>query len=102
MRVTPGGLPFEVFPEVREALFGGLDATGCDPMDAQDADTIAAQGKADIDSCREQIRHNPGVAHRPMGFRGLTRWLGASGWPPEISRMILRAKLAVPTIRPSV
>jgi hypothetical protein len=39
----------------------GLDATGCDPMYAQDADTIAAQGKEDIDCCREQIRRNPGV-----------------------------------------
>ena len=46
---------------VAEALAMGLDATGCDPMYAQDADTIAAQGKADIDSCREQIRRNPGV-----------------------------------------
>ena len=46
---------------VAEALAMGLDATGCDPMYAQDADTIAAQGKADIESCREQIRRNPGV-----------------------------------------
>jgi SAM-dependent methyltransferase len=46
---------------VAEALAMGLDATGCDPMYAQDADTIAAQGQADIDSCREQIRRNPGV-----------------------------------------
>lgn len=46
---------------VAEALALGLDATGCDPMYAHDADTIAAQGKRDIDACREQIRHNPGV-----------------------------------------
>lgn len=46
---------------VAEALARGLDATGCDPMYAQDAATIAAQGKADIDACREQIRRNPGV-----------------------------------------
>ena len=46
---------------VAEALAMGLNATGCDPMYAQDVDTIAAQGKADIDSCREQIRRNPGV-----------------------------------------
>jgi len=46
---------------VAEALAMGLDATGCDPMYAQDAATIAAQGKRDIDACREQIRRNPGV-----------------------------------------
>lgn len=46
---------------VAEAFAMGLDATGCDPMYAQDAATIAAQGKRDIDSCREQIRKNPGV-----------------------------------------
>jgi SAM-dependent methyltransferase len=46
---------------VAEALALGLDATGCDPMYAQDAATITAQGKADIDACREQIRRNPGV-----------------------------------------
>jgi SAM-dependent methyltransferase len=46
---------------IAEAVAMGLDATGCDPMYTQDADTIAAQGKADIDSCREQIRHNPGA-----------------------------------------
>ena len=46
---------------VAEALAMGLDATGCDPMYAQDAATIAAQGKRDIDACREQIRASPGV-----------------------------------------
>lgn len=46
---------------VAEALALGLDATGCDPMYAQEAATIAALGKRDIDSCREQIRKNPGV-----------------------------------------
>lgn len=46
---------------VAEALAMGLDATGCDPMYAQDAATIAAHGKRDIDACREQIRKNPGV-----------------------------------------
>ena len=46
---------------VAEALAMGLDATGCDPMYAQDAATITAQGKRDIDACREQIRRNPGV-----------------------------------------
>ena len=46
---------------VAGALALGVDATGCDPMYAHDADTIAAQGRADIDSCREQIRKNPGV-----------------------------------------
>lgn len=46
---------------VAEALAMGLDATGCDPMYAQDADTITVQGKRDIDACREQIRKNPGV-----------------------------------------
>jgi SAM-dependent methyltransferase len=46
---------------VAEALALGLDATGCDPMYAQDAATIAAQGKRDIDACREQVRRNPGV-----------------------------------------
>lgn len=46
---------------VAEALALGLDATGCDPMYAQDAATIAVQGKADIDACRDQIRQNPGV-----------------------------------------
>ena len=46
---------------VAEALARGIDATGCDPMYAGDPDQIAAQGKADIDACREQIRRNPGV-----------------------------------------
>lgn len=46
---------------VAEALARGIDATGCDPMYAEEADMVAAQGKADIDSCREQIRRNPGV-----------------------------------------
>lgn len=46
---------------VAEALAMGLDATGCDPMYARDAATITAQGKRDIDACREQIRRNPGV-----------------------------------------
>jgi hypothetical protein len=39
----------------------GLDATGCDPMYDGDPEAIVAQGKADIDACREQIRRNPGV-----------------------------------------
>lgn len=46
---------------VAEALAMGLDATGCDPMYGQDAATIAAQGKRDIDACREQISQHPGV-----------------------------------------
>ncbi len=46
---------------VAEALAVGLDVTGCDPMYAQDTATITAQGKRDIDACREQIRKNPGV-----------------------------------------
>lgn len=46
---------------VAEAAALGLDATGCDPMYARDPDTIAAQGRNDIDACREQIRTNPGV-----------------------------------------
>lgn len=46
---------------VAEALALGLDATGCDPMYAHDAATIAARGKADIDACREQVRKNPGA-----------------------------------------
>lgn len=46
---------------VAEALALDLNATGCDPMYVQDVATIAAQGRADVDSCREQIRKNPGV-----------------------------------------
>lgn len=46
---------------VAEALALDLDVTGCDPMYAHDAATIAAQGKRDIDACREQISKNPGV-----------------------------------------
>lgn len=46
---------------VAEALAVGLDATGCDPLYAQDAATITAQGKRDVDSCRDQIRARPGV-----------------------------------------
>jgi SAM-dependent methyltransferase len=46
---------------VAEAFALGLTATGCDPMYAQDPDAIVAQGKLDIDACREQIRKNPGV-----------------------------------------
>lgn len=46
---------------VAEALAMGLDATGCDPLYAQDAATIVAQGKRDIDACLDQIRQNPGV-----------------------------------------
>ena len=46
---------------VAEALASGIDATGCDPMYAGDPDQIAAQGKADIDACREQIHRNPGA-----------------------------------------
>lgn len=57
---------------VAEALAVGFDATGCDPMYAQDADTIAAQGKADIDSCREQIRRNPGV----LAYRDIEKFYG--------------------------
>ncbi len=52
---------------VAEALALGLDATGCDPMYAQDAATIAAQGRADVDACRDQIRKNPGtLAYRDI------------------------------------
>jgi len=57
---------------VAEALALGLDATGCDPMYAQDAATIAAQGKRDIDSCREQIRRNPGV----LAYRDIEKFYG--------------------------
>ena len=46
---------------IAEALAMGLDATGCDPMYDGDSEAIVAQGKADIDACREQIRRNPGV-----------------------------------------
>ena len=46
---------------IAEALAMGLDATGCDPMYDGDPGAIVAQGKADIDACREQIRRNPGV-----------------------------------------
>ena len=46
---------------VAEALELGLDATGCDPMYGGDPEAIVAQGKADVDACREQIRKNPGV-----------------------------------------
>jgi SAM-dependent methyltransferase len=46
---------------VAEALALGLDVTGCDPMYAHDAASIAAQGTRDIDACREQIRRNPGI-----------------------------------------
>jgi hypothetical protein len=55
---------------VAEALAMGMDVTGCDPMYAQDADTIAARGKADIDACREQIRRNPGV----LSYRNVDRF----------------------------
>jgi SAM-dependent methyltransferase len=44
-----------------ESLAMGLDAIGCDPMYDGDPEVIVAQGKADIDVCREQIRRNPGV-----------------------------------------
>ena len=57
---------------VAEALAMGLDATGCDPIYAQDAATIAAQGKRDIDSCREQIRANPGV----LAYRDIEKFYG--------------------------
>lgn len=46
---------------VAEALALDLDVTGCDPMYAHDAATIAARGQHDIDVCREQIRNNPGI-----------------------------------------
>lgn len=46
---------------IAEALDLGFDATGCDPMYSGDPEAITAQGKADIDACREQIRRNPGV-----------------------------------------
>lgn len=46
---------------VAEACVLGLDVTGCDPLYARDAATIAAQGKQDIDACRNQIREHPGV-----------------------------------------
>lgn len=53
---------------VAEALAMGLDATGCDPMYAQDAATIAAQGERDIDACRDQIRKSPGaLVYRDIG-----------------------------------
>ena len=46
---------------VAEALAVGLDVTGCDPLYDGDPEQITAQGKADIDACREQIRRNPEV-----------------------------------------
>lgn len=46
---------------VAEALALGLDATGCDPMYTHDPAAIAAQGRRDIDACREQITRHPGV-----------------------------------------
>jgi SAM-dependent methyltransferase len=55
---------------VAEALASGLDATGCDPMYARDPDQMAAQGKADIDVCREQIRQNPGI----LAYRDIDRF----------------------------
>lgn len=58
---------------VAEALALGLDATGCDPMYAQDSTTITAQGKRDIDACREQIRKNPGV----LAYRDIDEFYGA-------------------------
>ena len=45
---------------VSESLRAGLDVTGCDPLYGGDPETITAQGQADIDACREQIRRNPG------------------------------------------
>ncbi len=45
---------------VAEAPAAGLDVTGCDPLYGGDPDTITAQGRADIDACREQVRRNPG------------------------------------------
>ncbi|MEI8227749.1 MAG: hypothetical protein WCH77_05735 [Planctomycetota bacterium] len=44
---------------VAESLAMGLDVIGCDPLYGSDPGTIVAQGKADIDACREQIRRNP-------------------------------------------
>lgn len=44
---------------VAESLAAGLDVTGCDPLYGGDPETITAQGKADIDACREQVRRNP-------------------------------------------
>ena len=46
---------------IAESLAMGLDTTGCDPMYDGDPEAIVAQGKADIDACREQIRRNPAV-----------------------------------------
>jgi SAM-dependent methyltransferase len=46
---------------VAEALALGYDVTGCDPLYGGDPEAIIAQGKADIDACRAQIRSNPGV-----------------------------------------
>jgi SAM-dependent methyltransferase len=57
---------------VAEALALGLDATGCDPIYAQEAATIAAQGKRDIDGCREQIRANPSV----LAYRDIETFYG--------------------------
>lgn len=44
---------------VAESLAAGLDVTGCDPLYGGDPETITAQGRADIDACREQIRRSP-------------------------------------------
>lgn len=46
---------------VAEAATHGLDVTGCDPLYSGDPEAITAQGKADIDACREQISRNPSV-----------------------------------------
>ena len=46
---------------IAEELAMGLNATGCDPMYDGEPEAIVAQGKADIDACREQIRRNPSV-----------------------------------------
>lgn len=44
-----------------ESLGLDLNATGCDPLYGSEPETITAQGKADLDACREQIRSNPGT-----------------------------------------
>lgn len=46
---------------VAESLGLGFNVTGCDPLYGSDPETITAQGKADIDACREQIRRTPGA-----------------------------------------
>ena len=68
---------------IAEALAMGLDATGCDPMYDGDPGAIVAQGKADIDACREQIRRNPGV----LVYADIEVFMGTS--TPPLNALLL-------------